>query len=273
MKVLAAAALAGGLMMASTANATVIFFEGFDDYDTSAIAHGATGGTGPLPTTGANAPAATSIGTSGNTISTSYSYRVPGNGNSSSDANSMYDEGTWTIATVPQSVHDQWVSTNDGTPMLLINGATSNGAPLTAYESQGISVHAGTFTYSYDLLNLCCNNTSPQAGVPSILQLWYTAPGGGTSQILINSTVTTDASGFSHVSGTFDVAQPGGVIRLGLVDNSTDAGGNDFGVDNLTLDQTAGSIPEPASWALMMLGFGGLGSVLRSQRRRQAVAA
>lgn len=37
-------------------------------------------------------------------------------------------------------------------------------------------------------------------------------------------------------------------------------------------DLTAG-VPEPASWSLMLMGFGGLGAMLRSQRRRQALAA
>ncbi len=32
-------------------------------------------------------------------------------------------------------------------------------------------------------------------------------------------------------------------------------------------------VPEPASWALMMVGFGGIGSLLRARRRQQAVAA
>jgi hypothetical protein len=35
----------------------------------------------------------------------------------------------------------------------------------------------------------------------------------------------------------------------------------------------AAGVPEPASWALMILGFGGAGAALRGQRRRQAAAA
>jgi hypothetical protein len=44
---------------------------------------------------------------------------------------------------------------------------------------------------------------------------------------------------------------------------------NSFEVDNLAV----GGVPEPASWALMILGFGGAGAALRGQRRRQAVCA
>jgi hypothetical protein len=43
---------------------------------------------------------------------------------------------------------------------------------------------------------------------------------------------------------------------------------NSFEVDNLAV----GGVPEPASWALMILGFGGAGAALRT-RRRQAVCA
>ena len=41
-------------------------------------------------------------------------------------------------------------------------------------------------------------------------------------------------------------------------------------VDNVYV---TASVPEPMSWALMLVGFGGMGAVLRSQRRRQALTA
>ena len=44
---------------------------------------------------------------------------------------------------------------------------------------------------------------------------------------------------------------------------------NDAGIDDITLSGSGdgdGGVPEPASWALMLLGFGGLGAVTRSRR-------
>jgi hypothetical protein len=49
--------------------------------------------------------------------------------------------------------------------------------------------------------------------------------------------------------------------------NFTSGSSNAFEFDKL-----AGGVPEPASWALMILGFGGAGAALRGQRRRQASA-
>ena len=51
---------------------------------------------------------------------------------------------------------------------------------------------------------------------------------------------------------------------------------NSFEVDNLAVANVVnqnGGVPEPASWALMILGFGGAGAALRGQRRRTASAA
>jgi len=49
----------------------------------------------------------------------------------------------------------------------------------------------------------------------------------------------------------------------GLQFNST---GNAFEFDNVNVT-TAGAVPEPASWALMLGGFGAIGSAMRSRRK------
>ncbi len=40
-----------------------------------------------------------------------------------------------------------------------------------------------------------------------------------------------------------------------------------FGVDDLMFGNVAGGVPEPATWAMMILGFGVIGGALRSRRR------
>jgi hypothetical protein len=54
--------------------------------------------------------------------------------------------------------------------------------------------------------------------------------------------------------------------------------GFNVGIDNVdfTLSQITGGIPEPATWAFMILGFGAIGGALRSRRGRaihRAIAA
>ncbi len=62
-------------------------------------------------------------------------------------------------------------------------------------------------------------------------------------------------------------------LTLTRVDGAYDDGY----ADNLSLVLTGeagpGGVPEPASWALMLMGFGGLGAALRARRRKAALAA
>ena len=51
------------------------------------------------------------------------------------------------------------------------------------------------------------------------------------------------------------------------------AGGKSVdGLDDISLT-AQGGIPEPAAWAMMLTGFGGVGAAMRSARRRRAVVA
>ncbi|MDP3590675.1 PEPxxWA-CTERM sorting domain-containing protein, partial [Phenylobacterium sp.] len=46
------------------------------------------------------------------------------------------------------------------------------------------------------------------------------------------------------------------------------AGAKQFRVEGVT----GAGIPEPATWAMMLVGFGAVGTMVRSQRRRGALA-
>jgi hypothetical protein len=50
-------------------------------------------------------------------------------------------------------------------------------------------------------------------------------------------------------------------------------GTDGFGVDNVTFSATAAAVPEPATWAMMIGGFGIVGGAMRSARRRKPKVA
>lgn len=80
---------------------------------------------------------------------------------------------------------------------------------------------------------------------------------------------TASALTFTHTGSTFVLGlQAGGAGWQGGSDES-------WGLDNLLIqtDTVGGGVPEPASWALMLLGFGGMGAALRHRRRAAAVPA
>jgi hypothetical protein len=64
-------------------------------------------------------------------------------------------------------------------------------------------------------------------------------------------------------------ATTAGTVQADFLSGSVDGRGPLL--DNVTLDVTGGGVPEPASWALMILGFGAAGAALR--RRWTAVTA
>ena len=65
----------------------------------------------------------------------------------------------------------------------------------------------------------------------------------------------------------FNFDSTAGFDRIDITQN----GGGGFELDNVTIGNTPGAVPEPASWALMIIGFGATGALLRSSRRKKAV--
>ena len=79
---------------------------------------------------------------------------------------------------------------------------------------------------------------------------------GGDDQLLINVLIG-DGSGTNYAS---------------LDSNNSASIWNNQGLGGITFTRI-GAVPEPATWALMLFGFGAAGLVLRSRRKRSVVGA
>ena len=93
---------------------------------------------------------------------------------------------------------------------------------------------------------------------------------GSNQSIVLNGTGTSCCVGALAFVGFTD---PGKSISSVTIL----AGGNgrsDFiGVDDVRFQLAAAVVPEPAAWAMMLVGFGGLGGMLRRRRSKAALAA
>jgi hypothetical protein len=128
----------------------------------------------------------------------------------------------------------------------------------------------GGWTNSFNAVDL------PVTGGDFTLELFGNGPAHNSA--LASLSAIQSAASINHgqieftggVAGAFTslapIAQPwivdgGGSFRLLVGDGSP---GNNFGGVSLSLT----SVPEPAAWAMMLVGFGGLGAALRRQRRQ-----
>ena len=91
---------------------------------------------------------------------------------------------------------------------------------------------------------------------------------GGDLIVVPGSNFPNQANGDQFAPGTngrFTIAGNAGERFTGI---TLASGQNSFEVDNLAV----GGVPEPASWAMMIIGFGAAGSVIRRRRTAAAVA-
>lgn len=73
-----------------------------------------------------------------------------------------------------------------------------------------------------------------------------------------------------HFAGVANIAVAGNYVTS-FTYNSAQGPAGDFVVDRAYI-VAGNAIPEPTTWALMLLGFGGAGAALRASRRRTALA-
>jgi len=117
-------------------------------------------------------------------------------------------------------------------------GVFTFSSPINAFGIDVIGMgDVGTTTFSID------DGTGPMA-----LETNYNAPSGTVTFAGI-----TDSSGFTTVS--FTGTQPNDGVFFDSLH---------FGAG------TVGGVPEPAAWAMMLMGLGCLGAVMRTRRRAEA---
>ena len=115
--------------------------------------------------------------------------------------------------------------------------------------------------------------TDPGNPLSGILENGGAAPAGNNAQSIIRRYE------FYSFTGLYDATSHEALFSNGFGDSNPGPNdvGNFIGAQNAALNFVApgggvGGVPEPASWAMMVLGFGGVGGLARARRRKMAAA-
>lgn len=153
-----------------------------------------------------------------------------------------------------------FTSAPDGVPSDLINLETNTGA-ATIFTADGSDLSQLTFTLVTGAFTSAEFNL--ENGDPKTFDIVLSVAGGGSKVVTIAN---------SAGSNIFDIIGGPGESFTSASFISTGAGGfKDFKQLRLVLAQGTSPVPEPAAWALMLLGFGGIGMALRRTRRNRNV--
>lgn len=202
----------------------------------------------------------------GNTGFTSaYTFQVPGQYGNPGTA---LDESLYAIDTDANNTHLAWVNlpdhTGDTAGLYLI--ANGSGSDITLWEQTVTVTPNTTYNFSAWTADVCCNsNAASLAGV---------SPPSFTFRVIDGETTSTIGS---FTPSTFGVWQnfTGQYTNLGatsltlrIINLNNVAAGNDLGLDDISFSN---AVPEPATWAMLIAGFGLVGVSMR--RRSRNVAA
>ena len=195
------------------------------------------------------------------------------------------DDGSGTLSSVDQLVHFHFLNPDgsvSGTTIDAMNNltATTGAATVVGGSLALLPITNGTLTFTATAPVTWGGHTGTNLLSVDFSGGFLSAILGGSTASYGNSTppftvnFTSDFLDFSSSTArdlalAIDAINPyvgfafgGSRFNLGTMSGN-------FGAD-ATSGNPQGVVPEPASWALMFAGFGLVGSVLRSQRRRRS---
>ncbi len=144
------------------------------------------------------------------------------------------------------------LNANSGNAFLAVNGGNVVNALPTVWE-QDIAVVAGVeYSFSFEL-----GGTSTQSTPVGQLSVQF------DGAEILNASAPASATYLSY--GTSFIASTTGTFSLAFVEQSIGFGGNDYGLDDISLtfdDQVVAPVPLPAGGLLLFSGLG-LGVLLR----------
>ncbi len=183
-------------------------------------------------------------------------------------------EGQYTVRSNPYPWNGAFISTGDhttGSGLMFVG----NGSPVAnqiVWQSQSISVDSAT-SYFFEAFvnNVCCSTFSYGAGSESILEFSLSFNGGAPISLGVITTDLLLAGTWEGLSTSWASLGAGNVV-LSLVNQNTNAGGNDFAIDDIyfgtesIVNPDPDPVPEPA--ALSLLGLGVIGILFGRCRKR-----
>jgi hypothetical protein len=110
------------------------------------------------------------------------------------------------------------------------------------------------------------------AGYQDTIRTGFSTGSSATSDFALSSILAVPQGDWTKVSVSFAAAGTGATGRFAIAYMGPEALADYIGVDTLSIDTTASSVPETATWGMMIAGFGVIGGQLRYRRRRAKVS-
>lgn len=189
--------------------------------------------------------------------------------------------------------------------LIAVTGALVVSAPAAAaittidFEAQGAGAPSffpspnpsGPLTISGVTLSggTLLKNESGSTDLSAVYATTNLVSGAYANPLLVNFSSTVNAFSFdlvNEIADTYTLLANNGLTQTfvvaanatqsfslsgaGITNFTIAASGSrfDFAIDNLVFNTTAAAVPEPASWAMMLLGFGAIGGAMRLGRRK-----